>query len=309
MTKRQFILTAIGAVLFAFVLREWHILVSVLPDHTQGDVASYLRYALHMAWDGVFSQAGNGEPVVPDAYRSPGYPVFLLGVLKLSGLQAWYSAVYHAQAVIGALTVGGVIALARQWLPYHWALLAGAFFSLWPHHIAATNAMLIEVVFGFVIVIALLLATVALSRRSLVWCVAAGATFGYAYLVNPVIALFPVALLVVFWRAQQTKLGITILLVSLIAVVGWGVRNTAQGAAGDGRAWQNLVQGAWPGYHHAEKWWPSNAADREIRAMIKSEMNTIMDDHARGLRRVGTRLASDPITYAAWYLIQKPYLL
>ena len=175
MTKRQFILTAIGAVLFAFVLREWHILVSVLPDHTQGDVASYLRYALHMAWDGVFSQAGNGEPVVPDAYRNPGYPVFLLGVLKLSGLQAWYSAVYHAQAVIGALTVGGVIALARQWLPYHWALLAGALFSLWPHHIAATNAMLIEVVFGFVIVIALLLATVALSRRSLVWCVAAGA--------------------------------------------------------------------------------------------------------------------------------------
>lgn len=133
--------------------------------------------------------------------------------------------------------------------------------------------------------------------------------FGCAYLVNPVIALFPVALSLVFWREREAKFGITVLLVSLIAVAGWDMRNSVQSAAGDGRAWQNLVQGAWPGYHDPATWWPSTAAERETRASIEAEMDTIMEDHAAGLRRLGTRLAGDPGTYAAWYLLKKPYLL
>ena len=96
--------------------------------------------------------------------------------------------------------------------------------------------MVTEVVFEFVIIVALLLAAVALSRRSLGWSIAAGMGFGCAYLVNPVIALFPVALSLVFWREREAKFGITVLLVSLIAVAGWDMRNSVQSAAGDGRA-------------------------------------------------------------------------
>lgn len=103
MTTREFLLAATGVTVFAFAVREWHILASVIPNPAAGDVSSYLNYALNMAWEGVYTMAGDGEPIVPDAYRSPGYPIFLLGVLKLSRLKAWYPAVYHAQAVVGAL--------------------------------------------------------------------------------------------------------------------------------------------------------------------------------------------------------------
>lgn len=133
--------------------------------------------------------------------------------------------------------------------------------------------------------------------------------FGCAYLVNPVIALFPVALLLVFWRARALRLGVVVLLLSLVAVVGWGVRNAATDAQGDGRAWQNLVQGAWPGYHHAEKWWPWFPEDRAVRASIAAETTLILADHGAGLRAIGARLAEDPGATASWYLLRKPFLL
>ena len=309
MNKRQFLLLSAGVVLTAFALREWYVLASVLPNPTQGDVSSYLRYAQHMVLDGVFSQAENGAAVVPDAYRTPGYPLILAAIYRFTGMSGWFSAVYQVQVVIGALTVAGVIALARQWLPCKWAVLAGALLAVWPHHIAATNAMLTEVVFAFALIGSLLLASLALSRRSLWLAVAAGAAFGVAYLVNPVIALFPAALLAVFWRARAAKLGAVVLAVSLVAVVGWGVRNTLQDAHGDSRVWQNLVQGAWPGYHHAEKWWPWIAEDRAVRAGIAAEMEVTTTDHAAGLRMIGARMASDPVRYARWYALEKPYLL
>jgi hypothetical protein len=309
MTQRQFLILSAGLVLFAFAVREWHILASVLPNPTQGDISSYLNYALNMAWEGVFTKAGNGEPIVPDAYRSPGYPIFLLGVYKLTGLDGWYPAVYQAQAVVGTLTVGGVILLARQWLSYHWALVAGGLLAVWPHHIVATNAMLIEIVFGFMIVAALLLAAEGLSRRSMGWSMSAGVAFGCGYLINPVMAFFPLALLIVFWRNRESRLGIVVLLISLIVVFGWGARNSFQDAQGDDRAWQNLVQGSWPEFHHVETRWSSIGEESAALDEINSEIDTILISHEAGLQRIAARLGEDPGRYAQWYLMHKPYLL
>lgn len=295
--------------LIAYALRDWYILASVLPNPNQGDVSDYLRYALHLVWDGTFSRAGNVHPVPPDAFRNPGYPVFIAGVLKLSGLSGWYRAIFEAQAVVGALTVAGVIMLARQWLAPAWALLAGVLIAIQPHHIVATNAILLEVVFGFSIVVALLLTALALSRRSMGWSVGAGVAFGCAYLINPVIALFPIALLAVFWRARAFKLGAILLLVSMIVVAGWSVRNEVQHAHSDGRAWMTLVEGSWPDYHHAEKWWTRDAADRTVHFGVQSETDMILADHVAGLRHMASRMGESPVTYLVWYTLRKPYLL
>jgi len=309
MTQRQFFLAAAGIVLIAYALRDWYIIASVLPHPTQGDVSGYLRYALHLTWDGTFSQADNGQPVTPDAYRNPGYPLFLAGVLQLSSLRGWYHAVFEAQAIVGALTVAGVIILAQQWLARGWALLTGGLLAIQPHHIVATNAMLLEVIFGFSIVVALLLTSLTLSRRSMGWSIGAGIAFGSAYLINPVIALFPAALLVVFWRARALKVGAMILLFSMVAVAGWGIRNSIQHANADGRAWINLVQGSWPDFHHSEKWWTHDLADRAVHFGVQSEVQTILADHVVGLRQIASRISGSPVTYLAWYTLEKPYLL
>lgn len=308
MDKRTFLLGAVTVTLLGFGIREWFVLAAVIPEANQGDVGAYLRYAMHLVLHGVFSQQGNVEVVIPDAYRSPGYPWLLAAIFRFTGTDGWYPVIYQVQALIGAATVAGVIALARQWLPRGWALVAGAWMALQPHHVAATGAILTEVLFGACIVAALLCSAVALKRRSMSLAILAGAVFGFGYLVNPVMALFPVALLLVYWRAGALRHGMAVLLVALIAVGGWSARNAAVGADGGSRAVENFVQGSWPLYHHAEHWWIWEESSRQVRAGIKAETDAIKADPA-ALQLVTDRMSERPGYFATWYLIQKPYLL
>lgn len=306
---RQFLLLASGIVLVAWGLREWFVLASTLPSPAQGDVSSYLRYAIHMAVDGVFSEARAGQPVVPDAYRGPGYPVLLLAVLELGGPEKWFWHVYQLQAFMGACTVALVIALVRQWANPLPALLAGALLAAWPHNIAATNAMLLEVVFGFCLTTSLLLTTLSIKRSSLALGCLAGLSMGASYLVNPVIALFPIVLLVCYQGKDARRIGLAIALVSLIPMAAWSIRNVHAGANSNSRALQNLEQGAWRQYHFEEKFWRVDPEAMRVRADIGQEMSVVMADPIEGFWMIGKRLARNPADTLLWYVIQKPYLL
>jgi 4-amino-4-deoxy-L-arabinose transferase-like glycosyltransferase len=49
------------------------------------DEREYAQAAIHLLRDGVFSHAPPGESVAPDAYREPGYALFVAGVWRLCG--------------------------------------------------------------------------------------------------------------------------------------------------------------------------------------------------------------------------------
>ena len=52
----------------------------------QRDAGEYLNYARNLAYFNVFSKAPPGIAVAaPDAFRSPGYPLLLSLVLRISG--------------------------------------------------------------------------------------------------------------------------------------------------------------------------------------------------------------------------------
>lgn len=285
MNRRTYWLCSVAVVLLALIVRESFVLTAWCPDPTRGDAGEYVRYALHLA-DGYFGRGG-----VPDAYRSPGYPV----LLWLAG--NW---IYQAQMVLGVATVAGVIALARQWMPRGWALGAGLWMALQPHHIAATGTLLSEVLFGALVVGALLAASCAHERRSLRLSVLAGALFGAAYLTNPVIAFLPFLLVPLFWRAGMGKHGAALALVALVAIGGWGARNALTGAEGDTRAQMNFVQGSWPEYHDAWKYQRLLMHDKY--AAISAEVAS------GGVQASLDRMASDPAHYAAWY-VRKVWLM
>lgn len=308
-SHQRFFLLGTGLVFIAFALREWFVLASVLPFPTQGDVSGYLRYAIHMATQGVFSEAEAGQPVLPDAFRGPGYPLFLLGILKLTGPQNWYWGVYQAQAIIGACNVAIVIALARQWAGPITAMSAGLLLAVWPHNIAATNAMLVEVVFGCCMTLSILLSTLAISRSSSRLGVAAGIALGLSYLVNPVTALFPVALLAVCRTKAKLRLGLLILVIATIPVLAWSVRNNYVGATANTRAWQNLEQGSWPELYFALRFSQADPRALQIRDQIDTETGILLRDHPKGLKMMSRRLAEHPLDTLRWYALQKPYLL
>ena len=307
MTNRQFSRCAIGILFIAFVLREFFVLATVVPFPLQGDASAYMLYVSHLLGDGVFSMAQAGQPVVPDAYRNPGYPLFIAAVERLAG-DHWYGWFLQGQVLLGTATVAALLALGRTWLPPASALLAAALLAVQPHHVAATAFLLSEVLLGAAIAGALWCATIAVSRRSLYWAVAGGALFAVAYLVNPLVALFPPLLVPLWWRSGRRE-AIALAAVAMLAVAGWSVRNATlpQSHAGD-RAMVNLVQGSWPIYHAAYNNRLQYPAAQRMIDEIDAESALMIREPASGLRVVLDRLAQAPGAYAQWY-VGKMYLL
>lgn len=300
MTRREGILAG-AVVLLALALREWFVLATAIVQPASGDVSSYMRYAIHMVLDGTFSEAGPGLPATPDAYRGPGYPLFIAAFYSPDWSQ-WWAAVAHAQAVLGAATVGIVVATARTFLPMRWAALAGVLLAVQPHHIAASAVMLSEVWLGFLLAAGVWLAIL---RRP--WL--AGMAFGLAYLTNPIAALLPAAMLPLFWRDGWKRDGVIVVAVAALAVGGWAARSAAHGLSGNDRAGVNLVQGAWPDYHAAAKLYPLRSDYRQVMDSMHAEVALMKQSRADGLRSVAERIAAEPGRFALWYAVEKPYLL
>ena len=304
--------------LLALLLREYFILVTQVEAPIRGDIREYVDYAWNLLHRHTFSNAlRDSVVVVPDAYRGPGYPLFLAASMLAGGAgDGWYFIVLHAQALLGTATVLMGVLLARHWLSRGWSLTAGVLMAIWPHHIAATGALLSEVVFGFTLMLALLLTAEAARRRSTGWAVAAGVAWGCAYLVNPLSLLFPLLVALVLWRAGSGRQGTYLLAIALAFAGVWAGRNaTLQPQSGiPGRATVNFVQGSWPQFlralNNSQRIGPdANLIPKQIVQAVGDEISQFAKDPRVGLRDMADRMALDPGYYARWYAFGKPWLL
>lgn len=300
MNRKQFLFLAGAVALLALLVREYYVLVSQVNNPYSGDPREYITYAHHML------QGWFGLGDLPDAYRSPGYPFLLYLTMLAEG--DWYPRALQVQAVLGTLTVIGVMGIARHWLSRGWALLAGLLLALWPHHIMASAELWSEILFGCTLVGALWLSVVALDRRTTTPAVMAGAAFGLAFLVNPLIALFPFAIAAMFWRGGMPRQGAALVLASLVAVGGWGIRNTNVSDDGSERAYVNLVQGSYPLYHSAFNNRFKEPMAMEVMNAIDADVALMLRDKAAGLHSIATRMQREPFVFTRWYL-SKPLLL
>jgi hypothetical protein len=78
-----------------------------------------------------------------------------------------------------------------------------------------------------------------------------------------------------------------------------------------GRAVVNLVQGAWPPYHAAYVFTLSRNSPwgKRVLADIGRETDLLHSNPAAGASAILSRFGDHPLTYARWYLWQKPWLL
>jgi 4-amino-4-deoxy-L-arabinose transferase-like glycosyltransferase len=249
---------------------------------------------------------------VPDAYRSPGFPWLLALCMRVGPDGGWYALALQCQVLLGTVTVTATMLLARRWLATLWSVFAGLLLALWPHHIAATGTLLSEVVFGWALTCGLLAyAAASEGRRNA--AALAGIAFGYAYLVNPLIALFPFVLAALLWRDRRRRASLVFLAVFLLPVLAFAARNLTLPASSApppaGRAVMNFVQGSWPQYHQA---WLAQTEDPAAVATLQAinrDIATMTRRPVEGARQVVTRMAGDPGLYAGWYLLHKPMLL
>jgi 4-amino-4-deoxy-L-arabinose transferase-like glycosyltransferase len=319
--RSRFGLLFVLVVLLAFVLREQFVLVGVVDYPIRGDVREYFAYAWNLVNHGVFSHATPQAAVpMPDAYRSPGYPwllAFCLAMfpqdLSATSLGGWYPLVLQVQVLLGTGTVALVVLLGRTWLPAAWALIAGLLLAVWPHHIAATGALLSEVVFGFVLIAGLYCFANAWISRQTGWAIACGTAFAYAFLINPLIALFPPLLALVLWSKQRKVEATWFAAVFLLPVALWTARNAQLNPLPDppiGRGALNFVQGSWPNYHPAHaRYYSGDPVAMAIMDEINREARLLETSPAAGLSVIRARLATDPVGYLSWYAWDKPRLL
>lgn len=296
MERRIFHLLGAVVVLLAFAVRQQYLLAVELEQAMAGDAGHYINYAYNMLTSGYF-----GAYDVPDAYRPPGYPALIALVQLLDGNP--YLRLLQWQVYLGTASVAFTIALARQWLPPWASLLAGLLLALWPHHIAFTAEVLSEVLFGFLLVSAMLVAAVARDRAW--WWLGAGFLFACASMVNPVCTLLPLVVAVAAIGRKAPRHWIALLAPVVVMVGGWSLR-PADG--GSDRAWKNLVQGSHAMYHEAYVKRLEDPRMMDITTAIEAEMAAMIADPPQGLRAMASRLAARPGHALAWYA-SKPWLL
>jgi len=313
--RPRFALLLFLVVLVAVAIREHFVLATIVDVPIRGDIRDYVFYAWNLVNHGVFSSTPpQALPPLPDSYRSPGYPWLLAMCMSLrpQGSQ-WYPLALQMQVLTGSATVLLTILLARRWLRPSWAILAGLLLALWPHHVAATVALMPEVVFGFTLVAALYCFACGWASRRRTWFAAAGAAFACAFLINPLVALFPTCLAMAMWLKRE-RVGAALLLgVFLLPATALAWRNsqlddTTRGTAN--RAAVNVVQGSWPLYHAAaNRFRTGDRIAAEIMQEIGREAALLQHDPKAGLAAIANRFGNDPVGYAAWYLWHKPWLL
>ena len=312
---RFFLLLALVALL-AFAVREQFVLTTIVDAPIRGDIREYVNYAWNLVHHGVFSAQAPafGHLPAPDAYRLPGYPLLLaLGMAWFPEGLAWVSFVLQVQVLLGTATVVLVGLLAREWLSSTWSIAAAVLLAMWPHHIAATGAMLSEVVFGFALLASLFcIARAWRERGSKAWFAGAGAALGYAWLVNPILLPFPIALAVLMWRHGHARGAAVMLGVFLLPVAAMLVRNAGIDAPHGGsvqRAELNFVQGSWPDYHKAaNRFRAGDPVAIWIMEQIRREADALQHEPLQGARMIESRMAAKPGFYARWYA-SKAWLL
>jgi hypothetical protein len=320
-------------VLFALALRCFYIADSKVDGPIIGDINQYVLYAWNLAHFDTFSSAVpiSSHPVVPDSYRGPGYPAFLALVMRATGdmrlglkdvgegrhalivePSTWINHVYFAQAVLGSLSVFLTMLIARFWLSEGSALAAGLITALWPHLVVFSAVMLSETIYGAVLLCALWLLFMGRQRASAGAIAASGGTFGLAYLVNPVMALFPPIVAITLAAGRQWRLAIVFMLAYIVAPLAWTVRNTQLPPASSGafqRLAQTFVPGSWPQYFDALRQEISDDEARHVLASESEEERLLISDPANGLAVIARRMSADPVRFVSWYLMQKPFLL
>lgn len=284
------ILTLIG-----LGLRLAQVHLTYVHQPVRADAREFVLYAKNLTQHGVFSRAESDDPA-PDSFRSPGYPFLLAGAMLVSS-GGWYYVMLYLQAVLGAAMVPLTFLLGRRFLPAPFALAAAGLTALSPHLVTATDYLLTETLYGFLLLLGIYLFVRRLS-------IAAGIVFGLAALVNET-ALLLVPLLGAAWLLGRTGgLRHVLVAVAVFAILpaAWLVRGRLTvPEGGESRAIMALSHGAYPGfvYRSEEKKYYAYEEDPEQPRFSRS-----LSDFLEILFR---RISERPGRYAAWYLLEKPW--
>lgn len=292
-------------VLLAFFLR-WGVWMKNLTDFTlKGDALNYHIMAHQIVEDGVYGYALGRKSGEPNAYVTPGYPLFLSAVYAVvEDPYRQISVVRGIQVLVGSLTcVLAYLVVHRLLRRNDVALLTAFFVAIYPPYVQSAIQLLTEVLALATLLLYGWLAVVAFETRKAAHHFAAGVALALHVLVRPV--LLPVAILPFLFALRSEA---------------W---------RGRWREW--ATAGAWTAFGFVLlmlPWWVRNAVvlDQVILTATGSAnpflagtypylKNMLADFYALGLtsedqgwfarQRLIKGFTTEPLLYLKWYTIGK----
>lgn len=317
LSKIGLLLTLGLILLFAAYLRHTAVTQSLVMDPYRADAAVYYNSAYNLRKYGVYSHeadtvVGKATDPKPDAFVTPGYPLFLAAFVDAPPNLAVFKTVALWQTLLGTLTV--LLAylffryVVRNWV----ALIIALLIAISPQLVNTTIYLLSETLFTFWLTLALLAFT--LHAKGTRWfypgLLLTGLLFGIAALTRPVLELFPLAvafLLFVNYPKPKAFKGSAMIFLGFLLLWGpWLARNhVSLGTASDPSLMlSSLHQGMYPGMMYHDE--PGTLGypyrfDPQYTEAAKS-MSTV-------LTAIGQQFTQHPGKELSWYLIGKPIML
>lgn len=288
------------------------ILISAIPRvyealrlHTfvlYGDSIHYDQSAIILVQRHFFSFWGYG----PDAYVTPGYPLFLALCYGLAAhLSSLHSVAIHLtiliQAVLSALVGGFMYWIGRRFLQRQWAIVAILLWAVYPPAIWSITQILTETLYLFLLWLFLWLLVNAMERKQGVWWGLAGFALGLCGLVRPTV--FPLVLVGVLYgllrlrESQSLRAPIvwfgSYIVGFLIPIMPWWVRNFRlmhQVVLSDTEIGNPLLYGSDPNFQHDP--------------LLGQGLSEAQQKHL-AMARIQSGFSHHPLSTLHWYTIGK----
>jgi len=310
-TKNRLISLALFAILaLALGLRIHAVLNTKVDIPLRADAGEYFFYAYNLNQFGTFSKSASGythntQPV-PDAYRTPGYPLFLALFVdgKITGKMLTH--ILLAQAFLSTLAVYLTFLFCRRIFSDPKSLAVAFLTAISPHLINVNTYILTESLFSFLVVLFFWAVSRMKSTVNLKVFLFLGLILGLASLVRPVIQYFIVLMCFLSLFTFGVRKGgqaSAILLAGYLLIFGpWMVRNlsTLGVLADDQVKYYNLKYGLYPGLMYQDDpktlGYPYKFDPRDSE--IKPQLESV-------LHEVKRRFTTEPARHLKWYLYQK----
>ncbi len=294
----------------AFGLRVHTVLTTEVIIPLRADAGEYFLYAYNLNQFETFSKSDVGytqnKQPEPDAYRTPGYPLFLTLFVdgKVTGKVITHILV--AQAFLSTLAVYLTFLFCRKIFSEPKSLAVALLTAISPHLININTYILTESLFSFFVVLffwTLSRMKSTVNLKAFLWL---GLILGLASLVRPVIQYFVVLMCFLSLFTFGTRKGgqaSAVMLAGFFLIFGpWMARNlTTLGVLADDQVkYYNLKYGLYPGLMYQDDpktfGYPYKYDPRATD--VKPQLGSV-------LQEAGRRFSEEPVRHLKWYLYQK----
>lgn len=167
----------------------------------------------------------------PNAYITPGYPIFIAGVYYLAGDtgEIGILSVKVVQAVLSAITVLLVYLIGKRIANPVVGILAALFMMVYPSFLIVSAFHLTETLYTFLFILYLYLQIISFTKEKNIWHLVAGFVFALAVMVRPTI--FPFFIIVYLYKyiIEKNKSSFIKMIYFIgglfIVMVPWWIRN------------------------------------------------------------------------------------